>query len=165
MFCRHTASAPITSGTRCECRWPRADAAVHQHSRACTAVIHLHLPRVSQLLLPSCSFSDLHPATKLFSWYKNSNSDGFPGITDENHQNCCEKVEIPAIRFVPGKDEEEKRGINLWTRHIWVFDCLRGQDVVGSLKKVAGKNPGSKPPKSFWLKEPLIKLQKSLFFL
>jgi len=36
------------------------------------------------------------------------------------------------------------RGLNLCTSHILVFGCLRGQDVVGSLKKVAQKIHGTK---------------------
>ena len=85
--------------------------------------------------------------------------------------------------------------MNLCTSHILDFGCLRGQDVVGSFKKVAEDIPGTKitryylrrhfhwlggsrchscpkPPKTFerklclfWLKEPLIKLQKSFSFL
>jgi len=78
--------------------------------------------------------------------------------------------------------------LNLCTSHILVFGCLHGQDVVGSLKKVAGKIPGTKitryylrrhlhrlgggrwylcdnPPQTFerklslfWLKELIIKI-------
>jgi len=36
------------------------------------------------------------------------------------------------------------RGLNLCTSHILVFGCFHGQDVVGSLKKVAEKIPGTK---------------------
>jgi hypothetical protein len=36
------------------------------------------------------------------------------------------------------------RSSKLCTSHILVFGCLRGQDVVGSLKKVAEKIPGIK---------------------
>ena len=36
------------------------------------------------------------------------------------------------------------RGLNLCTSHILVFGCLHGQDVDGSLKKVAEKNHGTK---------------------
>jgi len=35
------------------------------------------------------------------------------------------------------------RGLNLCTSHILVFDCLHGQDVVRSLKKVAENIPGT----------------------
>jgi len=35
------------------------------------------------------------------------------------------------------------RGLNLCTSHILVFGCLHGQDVVGSLKKVAEKISGT----------------------
>jgi len=67
--------------TRGECRWPRADAVVHLHNRASAAVIRLLAPRVSLLLLPSCSFPDMRPATNSFSWYKTSIFDWFPRIT------------------------------------------------------------------------------------
>jgi len=36
------------------------------------------------------------------------------------------------------------RGLNLCTSHILVFGCFHGQDVVGSLKKVAEKIPCTK---------------------
>ena len=50
--CRErSASHDVVSLTRGEYRWPRADAFVHKHNRACAVVIHLHSPRVSQLLL------------------------------------------------------------------------------------------------------------------
>jgi len=64
---------------RGECTWPRADAAVHQHNRACAAVIHLHAPCVSQLLLPSLLISPCAlQQTSLLP--KNYISDGFPAI-------------------------------------------------------------------------------------
>ena len=57
---------------RGECRGTTADADVLQHNRAWAAVINLHSPRVSQLLLPSCSFPNMRPATNSFSWLKGS---------------------------------------------------------------------------------------------
>ena len=72
--------------TRDECRWPRADAAVHQHNSACTTVIYLHAPRVSQLLLPSYSFP-VHSAQQIpFLGTKvpfTLDSQEFPGISSK----------------------------------------------------------------------------------
>jgi len=72
--------------TRGECRWPRADAAAHLYNRACAAVIRLHAPRVSLLLLLSCSFPDMRPYNKFlslvqkFDWFPRiiGNIIGFP---------------------------------------------------------------------------------------
>ena len=69
-----------------ECRLPRAHSAVHQHNRACAVVTHVHSPRVSQLLLPRCSFPDMRPATNSCSWYQSSISAGIP-IHFRAHQN------------------------------------------------------------------------------
>ena len=74
--------------TRGECRWPRADAAVHQLNIACAGVIHLHLSRVSQLLLPSWSF----PVQKFH--FRQIPSDYW-----ENNQYSCEKAGSPANSF------------------------------------------------------------------
>jgi len=84
IFCtcrKMSASHDVSSSTRGECRWPRADAAVHLQNRVCPAVNCLHAPRVSQLLFPSCSFPDMRPATNSFSWYTKSTLDWFPRIT------------------------------------------------------------------------------------
>ena len=65
---------------------------------------HLHSPRVSQLLLLSCSFPDMRPATNSFSWYQNSISDGFPGITNKIIEIPAKKLVFPQICVAPGKD-------------------------------------------------------------
>jgi len=65
----------------------------------------LHSPRVSQLLLPSCSFPDTRPATNTFSMYKKSIPDRFPGITEKIIAIPAKRLGFPQIRLVPGKDE------------------------------------------------------------
>jgi len=49
---------------------------------------------------------------------------------------CCESGQIRKNRNFPG--------LNLCTSHFLVFGCLRDQDVVRSLKKVAENIPGPK---------------------
>jgi len=61
----------------------------------------LHLPRVSQLLLPSCSFPDTRNTTNTFSWYKKSISDGFPGITEKIIEIPAERLGFPQFRLLP----------------------------------------------------------------
>jgi len=60
--------------------------------------------RVSQLLLPSCSFPDIRHATNIFSWYKNVISDGFPENIEKIFEIPANRLGFPQIRSVPGKD-------------------------------------------------------------
>jgi len=109
--------------TRGECRWPRADAAVHLHNRdrACAPVTCLHAPRVSQLLLPSCSFPDMRPATNSFSWYKSSIFDWFPSITGYFISIPAKRLGIREHLLVPGKDAARAGCTTLrsWRRCQW----------------------------------------------
>ena len=81
--------------TRDECRWPGAHAAVHLHNTACPTVTRLHAPRVSQLLLPSCSFPNMR--TNSISWYKSSILDWFP----KNYRNI---IGIPEHHWYSRKE-------------------------------------------------------------
>ena len=63
----------------------------------------IHLAN-SQLVLPSCSFHDMRPATNSFSWYKSSISAGFPNCFRDFMEIPAKRLGFLRIALVPGKD-------------------------------------------------------------
>ena len=93
---------------RGECRQPwvslRGCEPSQQSKYCCATVIHLHVPRVFLLLLPSCSFPDMRPTTNFFHWYQRSILDWFPRITENMIGIPAKRLGFHGNPLVPEKD-------------------------------------------------------------
>jgi len=157
--------------------WTRSDADA-AHMRKASGVIQMRQMRQMQINKDAC----------IRNWTDEFTSQNTP--TKEFLALCGLRTGFTADlgQIRKNRTFSNRRGLNLCTSHILIFGCLRGQDVVGSLKKVAEKIPGTKitqyylrrhlhrvikcrrhlcakSPETFerklhlfWLKEPLIKI-------
>ena len=89
---------------RGECKWITAAHALLCWCTAASALGHLHSPRVETRRHDYRSFPDTRSATNTFSWYKNSISNRFPGITEKIIEIPAKRLGFSRIVLVPWKD-------------------------------------------------------------